>query len=227
MPTYRDSTGGTWATGSTSVTINKPTGAVEGDIILVDVNILNNSAFTMTAPDASWTQVDFFRQATKSQASYLWWKVCGASEPASWTFTTSSTSVYGTYISVAYSGCDTTTPIHKHDLSFDTTSQATYTTNSVTTTTDGCKILGIFSTDDTADRSPMTNGTGFTSRITQKNAAQAVTMYLEDEDQASAGAVTAAATYNSSPAQGSFRQIVALAPAATSTFVPHVYQYGS
>lgn len=222
MPTLTDKTGGTWATGSLNVTINKPSLAASGDIILVEVNIFNNAAYTMSPPDGTWTQVDYLRQAAKTQATYMWWKVCGAAEPASWTFTQSSTSAYGTYISASYSGCDTTTPINAHDLSYDTTSQTTYTTNSVTTTVDGCKIVGVFSTDDSADRSPMTAGTGFTGEFTEKNAAQFVTMFLEDEDQATAGAVTASATYNTAPVVGSFRHIVALAPTSATSFIPKI-----
>lgn len=92
-----------------SLALDKPTGVAQGDVMVASVAIRPSSA-SITAP-SGWSlvrKVDNTSGATSSVAVYV--KVAGASEPASytWTFSTSSGSAGGIQ---AFSGVDTSNPV--------------------------------------------------------------------------------------------------------------------
>lgn len=95
-------------TTSTSLTINKPVGVVQGDIMLVGI-AQYASLNTITA--SGWTLIDARSiQGTGSTARYagLFYKVAGASEGSSYTFTLGAGTTSGAGGIVAFSGVDTT-----------------------------------------------------------------------------------------------------------------------
>jgi hypothetical protein len=97
---------------------------------------------------------------------------------------------------------------------YDLTSQLTYTSNLITTTKDGCDIVGVFAVDGTADRRPFTADTLLpaTGRQTGYLAAQFLMQFLEDYPQPAKGAISIQASYASAPAQGSYAYILAVPP---------------
>ena len=128
--------------GSTSLTITKPAGAVEKDLLVALVSVRNNG--TVTAP-TGWTQV-----VNSAYSFYLrksvWYKVAGASEPANytWTFGTSGAAAGG--ISAFY-GIKTSTapgPLNVADTTPQTANSGTVTATSITTTTNNALVLAFF-----------------------------------------------------------------------------------
>jgi hypothetical protein len=95
--------------GATTITLSKPAGVVAGDFLIAQVSVRDNPI--ITAP-AGWT---FLRRenspALLSQlAQAIYYKFVGATEPASYTWTFSSSQNASGGI-IAYTGVDTTSPI--------------------------------------------------------------------------------------------------------------------
>ncbi len=103
---FRSSTCGQ-NTGATTLTLNKPAGTVAGDLLVAHIGTANGPA--MTAP-SGWTQVPGLAGIVNAdQRLVSWYRIAGASEPASYTFTTGVTDANTGGIA-AYSGVDTTAP---------------------------------------------------------------------------------------------------------------------
>ena len=105
--TYRANATATFTTTST-LTINKPTGTVENDVMIACLVI--NPETINSVPDG-WTLLyNSIINGTIAERQYTYWKLAGASEGSSYSWgTTGNTSGRGAIIS--YDGCDTTTPI--------------------------------------------------------------------------------------------------------------------
>jgi hypothetical protein len=147
--------------GSTAfVDSNAPPGTTEGDLLIATVVTDGSTAGSMSPP-AGWTVVDLADQS--GAVTYgVWWKLAGASEPASYTFSWSgSESAYATVM--RFTGHDPVSPI-------DVTSNAggsssTPTSPAVTTTVPDTMILrlGGFDDDDiTTDAPGLTGHTAIT-----------------------------------------------------------------
>jgi hypothetical protein len=93
--------------------INKPVGTVEGDLMVLSI-AARSSAATITPP-AGWTLLlsntqtnqTNYQNSTSSKLS-TYYKVAGASEPASYTWSSGTTESVASLVS--FSGVDTTTP---------------------------------------------------------------------------------------------------------------------
>lgn len=103
-----------WAEGASSVSVTKPAGTAQDDILIAVMfnDYSSGTGSAMSAP-AGWTQAG--TTATTASGSYnpvgkVWWKRAGASEPASYSFGTSTSS--STVIGItALSGADPSSPI--------------------------------------------------------------------------------------------------------------------
>ena len=119
------------ASGTLTLTINKPTGTVQNHVMIASISVRPNTP-TITAP-SGWTLVRRINN-TNSRASSLavYYKVAGASEGASyaWTFSTSTGSAGGIQ---TFSGVDTITPIDV-ESGQNTASSLNQATPNVTTT---------------------------------------------------------------------------------------------
>lgn len=108
---------------SGNTTIDKPTDTVEGDFLLASVYAQDTNAHT--PPDGSWTQITTYLQTDYGSMRHtLYWKRAGASEPANYTFGTTSTHSVSLWRitgvigagdpldsgGLAYSGCTYTAP---------------------------------------------------------------------------------------------------------------------
>jgi hypothetical protein len=80
---------------STTITITKPSNAVQGDRlfgIAMSTSMLGN---TISPPDSTWRELAYMSDGTGGgQILGVWWKICGASEAASWSFTQTNNDVY-------------------------------------------------------------------------------------------------------------------------------------
>jgi len=144
------------ASGVLTLTINKPTGTVQDDVMIASIGVRPNTA-TITPP-SGWTLVRRINN-TNSTASSLavYSRVAGASEPASyaWAFDTSAGSAGGIQ---TFSGVDTTTPIDVENGQ-NTASGLTHATPDVTTTVANTMIVTSHSFATSATWTPPTGMT--------------------------------------------------------------------
>ena len=130
------------ATTGTSAQVNKPTGTAEDDFmiaLLVSTIGSDTDGSTMFSAPSGWTSEHNYTQTAPSgQHVYIYWKVAGASEPSSYTWTWTSSCGWVAQIST-FRGVDTTSPIHVEGTVNQETS-ASPMSPSVTTTVDNSMI---------------------------------------------------------------------------------------
>jgi hypothetical protein len=124
-------------TSADSFVVSKPTGTAEGDLLYVHVSNFATDG-TFSAPDGSWTKVGEVSTTDAIQATF--YKIAGASEPTSYTFTYSGTSNQPRNGCARISGADQTTPADTTH-STNTGSSTTAVGLSITTATDGAMLL--------------------------------------------------------------------------------------
>lgn len=166
-------------TGATSLSINKPTGVAQGDVMLATVTATGTGA--ITAP-SGWTVVTNTTQGTTlREATY--YKVAGASEGASysWSLGTSRSTSGGI---VDYSGINQTAPVDASATATATSGNAVAA--SVTTSAASDKVVAAVSF---ATATTVTPGAATTERYDVSSGS--TTSEAADFTQASAGATTA------------------------------------
>ncbi len=178
---YRTSATANNGAGATTITINKPTGTVDKDLMVALVSIRGTA--TVTAP-VGWVQVvnsaySFYLRKT------VWYKVATASEPANyqWTFSASTAAAGGI---ASFYGVRTTNPVNIADTTPQTANSNTVTATSVTTTENDALALALF-TDriDTA----FTPAAGMTERFESRSTGGGgISVALDSMIQLTAGA---------------------------------------
>ena len=134
---------GTATTGtssSASVTVNKPTGVVQGDIMIANVGNYRD-ATQSNAACSGWTVIAG-TDLSRGRATLLY-KIATASEPANYTFTVTTSSSAAAGAIVAFSGVDNSNPF---DVSlpsswYTTQSQSTSSIPAITTVTANSAVL--------------------------------------------------------------------------------------
>lgn len=99
-----------WGSSVSSLTINKPAGTVQNDVMIAAIGVHPNTE--IVTPPAGWTLVRRMDNANPNANSLVvYLLVAGGSEPANyqWTFNTSTGAAGGIQ---TFSGVDTTTPIN-------------------------------------------------------------------------------------------------------------------
>lgn len=161
-------------TATTTITINKPTGTVEGDLMIAVM--VSDEARTWTG-DTDWTEV-------RDGAPRIAYKVAGASEPSSYTFTCAlsrrSRGVILTYRNAVYDtigAVDTSSPYSPAGI----------------TMSDTGRLIGVICKSDTA-------GTTFTlpSSMTSRTNSTIVTPRIAIGDEAVSAGATGSRTFTSS-----------------------------
>src|SRR3990170_1756879 len=128
-------------TTTTTLTIAKPTGTVQNDVMVASIAFRPlsgqfSSNITVTDPPG-WTRLDFFNNTSNYNALAIYYLVAGASEPASyaWGFACNVSCTFQAAAGgiLTFSGVNTTTPI---DRNAGAATPATYNplTPAVTTT---------------------------------------------------------------------------------------------
>jgi hypothetical protein len=119
--------GATSATGLDSLTLTPPATTQAGDVMVAQV--ANRDGASTLTPPAGWTLVS--RTSATTVTSAIYWKVATASESAvTWTLASANVQMVGGI--AAYSGVNTTSPVHTSG--FATGQGTTATAPSVTTT---------------------------------------------------------------------------------------------
>jgi hypothetical protein len=205
----------TGGTNGSTLTLNKPTGTQEGDVLVAW--IVGQS--TTSAP-SGWTVIDSvdFNESPLSDSLTTLYKVAGASEPSSYDFSQSG----GIGGIVRVSGADTTTPINASAIPSVTRPknnfiQTVFTTGSVTTTEDDCLILRL----GWANSALGTTWTSATSVVdADPSTGAGGILFAGEEDQASAGASGASGGDFASANAFYMWATIAIAPGAAGPATP-------
>ena len=93
---------------STSVTVNKPTGVVQGDVMIVNIEKEGNN--TINAASSGWTVIHgaAIESGGKKRHQTVLYKVAGASEGSNYTFTLGTGTDKGSAAIIAFYGVDVT-----------------------------------------------------------------------------------------------------------------------
>jgi hypothetical protein len=183
VPTFRSQ-----ASVTNGTTVTKPAGVAAGDLLLATMEI-DADPTTVTGP-AGWTKLLDTVGAPGTSMAYhtqVWWKLAGASEPASYSWTVSGTPWVDIGL-LAYRNVNQTNPFDVFS-GRDAGTTRTPTTDSVTTTGANELVVALFVNFNSGTYSP---GSGMTERYDfDSNEA-------EDVVQAAAGPTGAKTTTNSS-----------------------------
>lgn len=207
-PAFRAEANATAAAANT-VTINKPAGTVEDDVLLAFLSLDDNLFIT---PPAGWVLNRIAQNATSFM--WIWWKRAGGSEPADYTFTTTAggnTDLLG--VIAAYSAAATSgSPIDVGIVeSFDDTSETTHDVGPMTTTGDNRLIVAAYT--GVHATSTWTAPGGYSERADVQGSGRTIT--VDDIDQASAGS-TGTVTATSSAAITTCALLIALSPSEST-----------
>jgi hypothetical protein len=129
------------ATSGTSAQVNKPTDTAENDFMMALLVSTTSSGdgSTMSSVPPGWTlEHDYIQSAYSGQHVYIYWKVAGASEPSSYTWTWTSYCGWVAQITT-FRGVDTSSPIHVEGA-VNQESSSSPMSPSITTTEDNCVI---------------------------------------------------------------------------------------
>ena len=129
LPAFRSASSAGVTSGVLSLSVSKPTGTVQGDVMIASVAIRPSTA-TVTA--SGWTLIRRIDNSSGNANSLaVYYKVAGASEPASYSFTfnTSTGAVGGIR---TFSGINSTTPVDV-EAGQNTASGVAHASPSVTT----------------------------------------------------------------------------------------------
>jgi hypothetical protein len=168
---------------STSVTVNKPAGTAQDDILIALVYIEHATA-TITAP-SGWALVRDSLQSGPAGFDYrhvTYWKRAGGSEPSSyqWSF---SASAYREAFVIAVQGCATSgSPIDVEAATVNANQNDAPAAPSVTTTVADTLLVGVYTTADGGNAAWSPGSSGMTERV------DSVSLVGYDVVQASAGA---------------------------------------
>jgi len=97
----------------TTVTVNKPAGVATSDILLAQIVVWDSSGSNVPTAPSGWTSIrhDAVVSSGNQITSWLYYKVAGASEPASYGWTISSQWAAG--VMGAWQGAASVSPIDK------------------------------------------------------------------------------------------------------------------
>ena len=129
----------TATTATNSLTITKPSGVVEGDVMIVNIaEAVSGGTFI---PDLQgWTNISSMYLENNTRVGTVLYKVAGASEPTSYTFTLWN--VQGAIGSiVAFSGVDTTDPFDASFTGINGRTDENVRATSITTTSNNAAVI--------------------------------------------------------------------------------------
>lgn len=170
--------GQTVSSTGTTIAFNKPTGLAAGDVLLAFVSDYHNTS--ITAP-SGWVQIGSTTTDTSNDGHTAWYKVAGASEPTSYTFTGGASYMVGSII--AYSGVDNNQPVNVWNTARGTTN---FADAGITTTMNGCQLVAAM--NDMLYATTFTPTSGWTNRASVDDTANNQSGVLSDMAQATAGA---------------------------------------
>jgi hypothetical protein len=164
--------------GSTTYTVDKPAGAVEGDVLVAIFEFTDNGFINITAP-AGWIEVE--QTGDSFQSTTCFYKELSAGEPSSYNFTLNS-SQSGQWSVVCYASCE----VDVFDGLYTNGSSPTTAPSIITTQPDTLLVaaFGGFVGSGPYFDAPG----GFTPRVQSTNISSAKGCIVTDKVQSSSGA---------------------------------------
>lgn len=124
---------------ATNTTVTKPTGTVDGDVMIAAIYVEDNVA--ISAVPTGWTQITNFDHSAVNYDVWVYWKRA-SSEGANYTWNHTSAWELGAIAS--YSGCVAAGDPQDGTVSVNSGTSTTATASSITTATDGAMLVGIY-----------------------------------------------------------------------------------
>jgi len=126
---------------SASITINRPTAVLQGDVMLVNISHLGNNGSDPSLTGWTLVRSGNFQGGGSPRKGAVLYKVAGASEPTSYTFTLSTGVTNAVGSIVAFSGVDPATPIEVSSQITNTSATTTVQPASISTSANAAVIL--------------------------------------------------------------------------------------
>lgn len=139
-----DSTSGSATTG-TALSCAKPTGTASGDVVVAIINSNGTRTITDNNGSTAFTKKTDLTYNSLSGRFLVWYRVAGASEPATYNFT-GSASDRGSIVCATYSGVDATNPFDV-DPNSATGSTANPSATGISTVTTGAFAVAVSGID--------------------------------------------------------------------------------
>ncbi len=196
--------------GAASLVINRPTSTSADDLLVAGITVDGGSGTSVTAP-AGWTQIRRTDNGTNVTV-VSFWKLAGASEPNSYSFTLSPNArAVGGILRVT--GVDTADPI---DLSGGNTGNSRdVQAPSITTTSNRTTLIGFFGTDT---RTSFNDAASMTEQFDRQHGNSAGPTLAGDSDPAaSTGATTSRIARAGASAQWA-AQMIAIRPEPVESY---------
>ncbi len=207
----------------TTVTLTKPAGVVSGDVLIAAMNNIG-AARSVTSTPTGWTLIKE-ELVTTAPAVGLWVfkKVAGGSEPASYGFTFNY-DFNGSAGIVAYSGGDDVSIVGNVTTTAGGSSPYSVVAPSVTTPDNDSLLVwvGTLNVPTPTAAATFTPPTGYTERFEQSTSYNNAALSMADKAQAVAGAsgsATGSAANTSGGTSNALGLLVAIAPTGGSTTI--------
>lgn len=201
MPTPRSATVANSFNGSTSRSINKPTGTVEGDLLVATFAGMDGGFFGSAddlTPPSGWTTVSELLVSTTDIIG-MYYKIAGASEPTSYTWTsndgTNSTMAMTCIENGTFDPADPLGAIVNgtdYSRQFQASTSTSVSAPSVTPDVDGCLGVAVFSA--VQNGFTWTAPSGFTELIDSTDGYNSSSVHTATLTTSATGAVTATAS---------------------------------
>lgn len=207
-----------------TITCNKPSGTVEGELLIAYVLAAGWSGYPTISTPSGWTKEsertgDYYYNGTTPNAhGAVYSRVCGASEPATYTWVNAiATGTYSNVLLLRITGAAPSAPVDAV-ANVNTTSGTTYNFPSVTTTGPDRLIclFGGVTNNPTASEYPLVAPAGFTRQAYINDIAEFVNLGSASKAQASAGASGAFTVLYNDAEQLAQGFTVAIRPAASA-----------
>lgn len=209
--TFRASASASNGGGATTITVSKPSGTANGDLLLASIYVRGAGSTASVTSPSGWTLIrrdDDSAGVTGGVGSLVtYYRLAGNAEPASYTWSFDSTRRAMAGI-VGYSGVASIAPT---DASSGQTGFGTsVTAPSLNTSVNGAMLVGLFALFEGGQS--FTPPLGMTERIDASDIGANLTLEITDERRSAAGATGARAAL--SPFSDSYLgQLIALKPA--------------
>lgn len=173
-----------------SLSVNKPTGTVENDVLVAIVGLSAATGGTQTVtPPSGWIEILTTSDGTNVQVTSFY-KIATGTEPASYTFSwvTPTRSALGI---TSYEGVDTSNVIDVSSVG-NTGTGTSVTATGATTTSKGARVVAAYASNDSTQNS-YTPPSGMVERIdvassTDGSSNNAISMGMADVEQVAPGA---------------------------------------
>ena len=204
--------------GATSITLNRPSGATTGDLVLAVIASRGNGTVTNVPSGFQVAEGQFVNAGDLVTAVY--WKVLVAGDPSSFTFQFSNTALKAATM-LAFRGIDPVQPIAVQE---DTLNGASTTigNNGVVTPVANTLLVGVYA--QATGGASITPPFAMTTRaVSGLSGANGVSLRVATQTQAAAGA-TGARDASSSVSAASTGMLLALQPASTFSISGTVFE---